>query len=215
MFWTKARPLPAPAPAGPLSSTTLTAKAQLQPALLQLEQLRTHLLAEIAAQAKHFYGEKARQAVIASPDHTRALGPRLADLKADVRALEDDAPRIVVERLGRPGLWSDSDLGDPDWWWRDDFDCDYQTGDADRALRDRLYSVFGRLQPLLQGYGYQPDWRRVNIDNRRTLFGQASFQKVFGEYRALLASSRDLRRTADVVRRQRARQEAERLWHDA
>ena len=163
---------------------------------------------QIADHAKQFYGEKARQTVVASPDVTRALGPRLADLKADVRALEDSAARAVVDRLGHPALWSRCDEGDPHWWWRDDFDCDYETGDADRALRDRLYSVFGRLQPLLQEYGYQPDWRGVNIANRRALFAQASFQKAFGEYRALLASSRNLRRTVDYIRRQRARQEA-------
>lgn len=215
MFWTKARPLTAPAPAAPLPTATLSSEAQLEPVLLRLEQLRTQMLAETAVFVKQFYALKAHQTVIAAPDLTRSLGPRLADLKADVRQLEDSATRSVVERLGHPVLWLQNDLTDPAWWWRDDFDCDYQTSDADWALRDRLYSVFGRLQPVLQTYGYQPDWRGVNIANRRLLFGQTSFQKVFEEYRALLASSRHLRRTVDFVRRQQARQEAERLWHDA
>lgn len=215
MFWTKARTLATPAPIAPPLKTQQSAEAQIQPSRARLEQLRTQMLAEIAVHAKQFYGDKARQTVVAFPGHTRALGPRLADLKADVRALEDGAARIVVECLGHPGLWAHSDGGDADWWWRDDFDCDYQTGDADRALRDRLYSVFGHLQPVLQEYGYRLDWRRVNVASRRAIFGQASFQKAFGEYRALIADSRSLRRTADVVRRQRARQDAERLWHDA
>lgn len=215
MFWTKARPGAASAPATPPPAIIPTAEARLEPVLRRLEQLRAQMLAEIAVYAKQFYGEKARQTVVAAPDHTRALGPRLADLKGEVRALEDSAAPCVVERLGHPVLWSRSDLSDPHWWWRDDFDCDYQTSDADRALRDRLYSVFGRLQPILQEYGYRPDWRGVHIAHRRALFGRASFQKAFGEYRALLADSRCLRQTVDAMRREQARQEAERLWHDA
>ncbi|MDQ2687760.1 MAG: hypothetical protein M3Y28_07840 [Armatimonadota bacterium] len=215
MFWTKAHPVTASAPAAPPPAITLPAEARLEPALRRLEQLRAQMLAEIAVYTKQFYGEKARQTVVAAPHHTRMLGQRLADLKAEVRALEAGTAQCVVERLGHPILWSRSDLSDPHWWWRDDFDCDYQTSDADRALRDRLYSVFGRLQPILQEYGYRPDWRGVHIANRRALFGRASFQKAFGEYRALLADSRCLQQTVDAMRRERATQEAERLWHDA
>lgn len=215
MFWTKARAHPAPAPVATPLKLQQSAEAELLPALAQLEQLRTQMLAEIAVYTKQFYEDKAGQTAVAFPDHTRTLGPRLTDLKADVRALQDGAARAVVERLGHPVLWLQNDLTDPDWWWRDDYDCDYETGDADRELRDRLYQVFGRLQPVLQKYGYQPDWRRVGIDNRRALFGQPSFQEVLGEYRVLLAKSRHLRRTVDVVRRQQARLEAERLWQEA
>lgn len=215
MFWTKARPVTAPAPDDAPLAVPTTAEERLEPSLRRLEQLRTQMLAEIAVYAKQFYGDKARQTVIANPGQTRALGPRLADLKAEVRALEDSAAQSVVARLGHPTLWSHNDQSDPHWWWRDDFDCDYQTSDADRALRDRLYAVFGRLQPVLQEYGYRPDWRGVNIANRRALFGRASFQKAFGEYRDLLASTRTLRQTVEAIRREQARQEAERLWHDA
>lgn len=215
MFWTKARTLAPPAPVAPPLKTQQSAEAQIQPSRARLEQLRTQMLAEIAVHAKQFYGDKARQTVVAFPGHTRALGPRLADLKADVRALEDGAARIVVECLGHPGLWAHSDGGDADWWWRDDFDFDYETSDADREIRDRLYGVFGRLQPVLQQYGYRPDWRRINIVHRRALFGRPSFRGVFKEYRVLLTQSRHLRHTVGVVRRQQARQEAERLWHSA
>lgn len=204
------KPTPLPSPAPPQDA---------EARLLSLSRERTHLqaqlLIEVAAFAAGYYVGKAKQVVVTYADQTQALGPRLAELKADVRRLEQEAPQIVSDLLGNPGLWTRINLDDCDWWWRDDFDCDYETRDGDRALRDQLYQVFAPLPVVLARYGYRPNWRPVNIENRRALFGQEPFRGLYRNYCATLAEIRDLRRLAAPVLKQRARLEAERLWQEA
>src|SRR5689334_18971347 len=124
------------------------AEAVLQVTVDQLEQIAQEFITATAEFFRSWYWEEAQDQVKRKPDLTKKLGvEQLSKMKAEVKALQDDAPNIASEFLNE----------DSPWWHRTRKEHMYYGFNGNRPpdmLDTPLRLALGKLAPILEKYGY-------------------------------------------------------------
>ncbi len=202
------------------------AERRLEATLTQMERIQQDFVAASVDLIKAWYWTQTESVVKREAEVTKKLGvERLSELKADVRALQEDTGKIVTEFLQDESLWWHRKQGEQSYFYHGNRPPD----GLDKAVRLSA----GRLASVLEQYGYLPAdlqdhgvWREWDQSgNYHPSNARPYYPHGFDwseQMRALIKDYEELHREAprqareiERLKQEKAQNEAEDLWKKA